>query len=205
MARIDDYQNARHLAVETLRLQPLQEILKKSGYQGKGQENIHIPFLDRTYAVTYPDFVFSDVADAAKAVPLAEQVLILHYLSAQSPSRPVGRWVAYREIPGATFYFPAFVKRAIDPLKKAFGSDAAALKRTAARLNGKTIAAGDAACEFQVLPRVPLQLIVWEADLEFGAEGNILFDGGIADILSAEDIAWLAGMLVYRLIALSRF
>lgn len=205
MARIDDYQNARNLAVEALSRQSFHEILKKSGYQGKGSETIYIPFLDRTYAVTYPDFVFSDVADAAKAVPLAEQVLILHYLSAKSPSRPVGRWVAYREIPGATFYFPAFVKRAIDPLKKAFGSDAAVLKRAAARLNGKTIAAGDAACEFQVLPRVPLQLIVWEADAEFGAEGNILFDGGIADMLSAEDIAWLAGMLVYRLIALSRF
>jgi len=31
-----------------------------------------------------------------------------------------------------------------------------------------------------------------------------VFNENIGDILSPEDIAWLAGMLVYRLIALSR-
>jgi Domain of unknown function (DUF3786) len=204
MARIDDYQNARNLAVESLCRQPLAEILKRSGYQAKESDSLHIPFLDRTYAVSYPDFRFSDTADSAKSVPLQEQVLILHYLSAASPSRPAGRWIAYREIPGAAFYFSAFVKRAIDPLKKVFGNDTGALKKAVARLNGQPIAAGDAGFEFQALPRVPLQIILWEADEEFGAEGNILFDQNVGEILTPEDVAWLAGMLVYRLMALAR-
>jgi hypothetical protein len=51
---------------------------------------------------------------------------------------------------------------------------------------------------------VPLQLILWEGDNEFPAEANILFDKTIGRILSPEDVAWLAGMVVYRLIAFSR-
>ena len=44
-------------------------------------------------------------------------------------------------------------------------------------------------------------LILWKGDDEFPPEGSILFDRGINKILSAEDIAWLSGMVVYPLIA----
>jgi hypothetical protein len=57
--------------------------------------------------------------------------------------------------------------------------------------------------EFGLLPNVPVRLILWAGDDEFPAAGNILFDENINRILSPEDIAWLAGMLVYRLIALA--
>jgi hypothetical protein len=55
-----------------------------------------------------------------------------------------------------------------------------------------------------VLPGVPLQLILWAADDEFPAEANILFDKNIGQIFLPEDVAWLAGMVVYRLMALAR-
>ncbi|MEE4264173.1 MAG: DUF3786 domain-containing protein [Desulfobacteraceae bacterium] len=45
---------------------------------------------------------------------------------------------------------------------------------------------------------------MWEGDAEFPAEANILFDQTIGRILPPEDVAWLAGMVVYRLMALSR-
>jgi len=54
------------------------------------------------------------------------------------------------------------------------------------------------------LPNVPVRLILWAGDDEFPAAANILFDQNIGGILSPEDIAWLSGMLVYRLIALSK-
>ncbi len=62
----------------------------------------------------------------------------------------------------------------------------------------------DVGFEFKVFPKVTLQLILWEGDDEFSTEANILFDETIGEILSPEDVAWLSGMLVYRLIALSR-
>ena len=62
---------------------------------------------------------------------------------------------------------------------------------------------GDVGFLFRPFPKIPIRMILWQGDDEFPPEANILFDAGVAKILSAEDIAWLAGMVVYRLIALS--
>ncbi len=203
MPRIDDYFNAAKIAIEALRLEPVKDILKRSGFEAD-PEGILVPFLNRTYRLGLPGFTFSDTAPEPKDVPIQEQVLILHYLQAGGLNFPTGNWIAYREIQGASFYFSAFVKRAIDPLKKTFGENIQGLVNAAGRLGGQAISAGDAGFEFRLLPRIPVQLILWEGDAEFPPEANILFDETIGDILSPEDVAWLAGMLVYRLMALSR-
>ena len=62
---------------------------------------------------------------------------------------------------------------------------------------------GDAAYSFRILPRLPVAVLLWKGDEEFPPEGNILFDKNISNILSAEDIAWLAGMVVYPLVGMS--
>ena len=203
MARIDDFQQARDLAARHLAREALTDIAQRSGFEPAEENSLRIPFLDRVYRVSYPDFAFSDFSDAAAEVPLQEQVLILHYLQG---CRPVlqNRWVAYREIPGAGFYFGAFVKRAIDPLKKVFGQNIAALRQAAERLGATPVETGQAAFQLDLLPYAPIQIIVWEGDEEFPAEANILFDASVGDYLSPEDAAWLASLPVYRMMALAR-
>lgn len=205
MARIDDYTNAKKIAAESLAKESFEAILNTSGFESADNNYFRIPFLNRTYRVGFPDFAFQDESETEKEVPIQEQVLILHYLEGSpNVSKPAGNWIAYREIPGAAFYFSAFVKRATDPLKKVFGRNTAGLVKAAAHLNAKKIEAGDAGLEFKLFPKVPLQMILWEGDDEFEPEGNILFDESIGQILSPEDAAWLAGMVVYRLMALGR-
>jgi hypothetical protein len=203
MPRIDDYFNAAKIAIEALDKESPAEILKRSGFEADAK-GILVPFLNRIYHISIPGFAFCDTAPEPKDVPIQEQVLILHYLQAGGLQFPTGNWIAYREIQGASFYFSAFVKRAIDPLKKTFGSDIQGLVHAAEKLGGRSIPAGDAGFEFRLLPRIPVQLILWEGDAEFPAEANILFDETIGEILSPEDVAWLAGMLVYRLMAINR-
>lgn len=204
MARIDDYFNAKKIAVEKLAGVSITEIAACSGFETANNADFNIPFLNRTYQVSYPDFKFTDLADHAAEVPIQEQVLVLHYMGAMKSIVPAGKWIAYREIPGASFYFSAFVKRAIDPLKKMFGNNVAGLKNAAEKLHATPIDVGDAGFEFQVFPKIPLQMIVYEGDEDFAAEANILFDATAGEFLSPEDAAWLAGMVVYRLMALSR-
>ena len=204
MARVDDYINARQLAVTALADEPVASLLQRSGFEGAGDESILVPFLDRIYRLTPGNYEFQDTAGADREVPIQEQILILHYLLAADVPGPSGDWVSYREIPGATFYFSAFNKRAVEPMKKVFGRDVEGFHRAADRLKGVRIDPGDAGYEFRVFPKVPLQIILYAGDDEFPAEANILFDRSIGGILSPEDIAWLAGMVVYRLIAISR-
>ncbi len=82
MPRIDDYINARNLAVEKLSQEPFEVILKRSGFESPGADTFRIPFLDRIYRVGFPRFEFEDTIERKKEIPLQEQVLILHYMSA---------------------------------------------------------------------------------------------------------------------------
>ena len=47
---------------------------------------------------------------------------------------------------------------------------------------------------------VPVALVLWRGDEEFPPDGTILFDRTVSKLLSAEDIAWIAGMVVYPLV-----
>ncbi|MEW6672876.1 MAG: DUF3786 domain-containing protein [Thermodesulfobacteriota bacterium] len=204
MARIDDYIAAKNLAAEKLSAESFELLAKRTGFEAPSPNVFRVPFLNRCYRVDYPGFSFRDEKEAGKEVPIQEQVLILHYMLGREVPALSGNWVAYREIPGAAFYFSAFVKRAVDPLKNTFGNNAAGLAHASGLLGGEAVEPGDAAFEFRLFPRVRLRLILWEGDEEFPPEANILFDSTIGSIFSPEDIAWLAGMLVYRLMALSR-
>jgi hypothetical protein len=63
---------------------------------------------------------------------------------------------------------------------------------------------GDTAVTVNVFPRVPLTLVLWRGDDEFGPEGNILFDSTISDYLPVEDIIVVSESLVRRLIKVDR-
>jgi len=201
MSRTDDYENAKKLAIENLSSIAFETIAAYSGFDPLVDDKFLVPFLDRVYQVEYPEFNF--ISEDSHEIPIQEQVLLLHYMSGR-PMTEIKEWKAYREIQGASFYYSAFVKRAIDPLKKVFGNQLKILKHTAKKLNSKTIEYGDLGLEFHVFPNIALRIIMWKGDDEFPPEANILFPSNINEILSAEDIAWLAGMLVYRLIALSK-
>jgi hypothetical protein len=204
MARVDDYEAARRLAAKELARQPLEDIMARTGLTEGLEQGMTVRFLDRTYRIPYPDFGLVDADQPEQGVPLQEQVLILHYLVGADSRRPAGKWVAYREIPGAGLYFPVFVKRAVNPLKSVFGRDIEAFRGCCRRLEGRSLDAGDAGFQFQVFPQIALQLILWGGDDEFEPEASILFNEAAGACLSPEDLAWLAGMVVYRLLAVNR-
>ena len=99
------------------------------------------------------------------------------------------------------FYLDSFLKRAKDPLLAAFGPRPDRLVELAQEAYGAgPFDSGDHSVVVRALPFVPTALILWEGDDEFPPEGNILFDRNISKFFSAEDIAWLAGMVVYPLV-----
>ena len=51
----------------------------------------------------------------------------------------------------------------------------------------------------EVFEKVPVQIILWRGDDEFGPEANLLFDRSIARIFQTEDIAVLGGFIAHQL------
>ena len=204
MPRIDDYRTARQLAIEKLVTESFDTIMQRTGFESVAGNQFRVPFLNRVYRIGFPELTFEDEADSRKEVPIQEQILILHYMLSAAPSASTDNWLSYREIPGASFYYSSFVRRAIEPLKKVFGPNIDDFIRAGDLLGGKIIDTGDAGYEFRLFPNIAVRLILWAGDAEFPAEANMVFDENSGRMLSPEDIAWLAGMLVYRLIALSK-
>jgi hypothetical protein len=211
MPRIDDYEQARELGVKQLLEKNPELVARFSGAEiqrdREGQMSLSLRFQNQRIAVTWPGFRFLN-EDSQEDLPIQQQILILHYLHgawASSGPAAAGEWISFQEVPDGRFYMDAFNKRAKIPLVQAFGDRPDQMVDLAKKLYGATpFDQGDFSVVVRALPLVPVALILWRGDDEFPAEGNLLFDKTVPRILSAEDIAWLAGMVVYPLIGVAK-
>ena len=210
MPRIDDYQQALGLVREDLSGKDPDRIAEFSGanplQDSHGIQFFSLDFLNQEITVSWPDLVVSN-KQAEGDVPIQQQVLLLHYLlgavSGRGP-RLTGEWIAFQDIPDGRFYLDAFLKRAKVPLVRTFGGKPEKFVDLAFKAyNASPFDYGDFSVLVKALPLIHVALILWKGDEEFPPEGNLLFDQNISRILSAEDIAWLAGMIVYPLIAMA--
>ena len=208
MARIDDYKESFRIAAQELKEADLPRVSRLAGVDAmvgdKGVTHIRVPFMGVGYLVRVGKDVDVVWDGAVGDVPLPEKILICHYLLRANGKPPTGDLITFRQIPDGHFYFDAFQRRARDPFLSAFGGDAELFRACAQILGGTEVETGDVAMSFQPFPRISIQLVLWRGDDELPPEAGILFDSSIQDSLSAEDIAVLSGMLVYRLMGIAR-
>ena len=206
MPRSDDYRLARELARKQLLQQTPDAVARLAGATIVGGKKegavISLSFLNRKTDIVWGDFRMG-FEGRDEEVPIQQQILLLHYLHGAGASgvAPTSEeWISFQEVPDGRFYIDAFQRRAKVPLIQAFGPNPEHLARVASELFDATaFDRGDFSVVLQALPLVPVALVLWKGDEEFPPDGNILFDRSICRLLSAEDIAWLAGMVVYPL------
>ncbi len=206
MARIDDYITAVSLGKKELTGKDPKQIARRSGAiyveETNGKTNLSIQFLNREINISWPELDFTYRLDNNE-VPIQQQVLLLHYLNLVEDVEISGEWIAYQEVPDGKFYLDAFIRRAKNPMVQGFGNNPELMVKLTTEVYGATpMAQGDQAVKIQALPLIPVALILWEGDDEFTPEGTILFDRTVSQVLSAEDIAWLAGMIIYPLLGM---
>lgn len=186
------------LAMEKLRQADLADIALKSGAVQVGPDVVLLRFLNREYEVDR--LLGRVIVHPDKApVPIAERLLILHYLVTAGGAPPLGEWIAFKELPDGLLYHSTFYKRTVKLLLKKFGDSPAALVAAAAKIGGVKAHAGDAAVTVQAFPRVAVTWALWESDDEFPAEGSVLLDRGINDYLPTEDIVVLCQTIALKL------
>jgi hypothetical protein len=209
MARIDDFKQALDLVKARLsRVNPKRaaDLFGSDSFTDEaGIPSIRIEFLGKKVFVDWP--LLNPAFEASGAtLPIQQQILLLHYLEGAilgAGVRPKGEWISYQEVPDGRFYLDAFMRRAKHPLIEAFGQRPDRLVPLAKALYGAIpLDQGDVSVLIRAAPMIPVALIIWRGDEEFPPDGNILFDRTVSGYLSAEDIAWLAGMIVYPLVGM---
>jgi hypothetical protein len=209
MPRIDDYRQALELVKPHLsRIDPkgAADIIGAEFHIDEaGKQCIRTEFLGKKVMVRWP-LLDPALEETGAPLPIQQQILLLHYLEAAVSHphvKPKGEWVSYQEVPDGRFYLDAFTRRAKTPLIEAFGKEPDQLIPLAEALYRATPSdQGDVSVLIRAIPLIPVVLIIWRGDEEFSPDGNILFDRTVSDFLSAEDIAWLAGMIVYPLVGM---
>ncbi len=158
---------------------------------GEGKGRFEIPLLNQTYEILWPGLEIRE-AGSDREPSLVVQILLLHYLLTSDGISLRGQWVSFRDLPDGRVYYPAFRAGSEERLQARFGQDVAALETAAERLGGRPAAMADHAFVFQVLPRLPIALLLWEGDEEFPPEVRLLFDSTAANYLPTEDLAVIA-------------
>lgn len=205
MARVDDFENAFKLARAELVEADPQELAQAAGAaHDPEKQEISFQFIGADVVVRLPEYRAFFATDGSQPPP-QEQALIARYLNQADGAGLLNQDITYREVTGGEFYYAAFVKRAELPLISVFGRQAARLSPAALELGGQEVPGlGDAAVRVHALPRIPITFIIHEGDDEFEPAATILFDRSINHYLTAEDVAVLASLTVYRLMRAAR-
>jgi hypothetical protein len=131
-----------------------------------------------------------------------EAVLILHYLIGflKHGFYPTGKWISFKETEGGKIFWPAFHKSTIKPLVECFQSDPEGLARNLVlHFSGRIVDGGDVAVEVAAFPGVFVRMIFWLGEDDLPPEATMLFDRGLMDVYSMEDVAVLMTLIVQRL------
>ena len=159
MPTLQDYKEARRLAVSALKGRDWKACCRKAGVDiqkvSGNRQQVSIPYLGRDHPLLVSDeTIVFEKTDPPLSIP--DQVLLLHYLLEASGTPLENRWITFREVPSGPFYYPSFVKRAVEPLVKAVGQNPEVLKRAALHLGQPVTAPGDVALRVAALPRIPI-------------------------------------------------
>ena len=161
---------------------------------------LSVRFLADEYSVDFPQRKVISLSCNALAKDFTA-ILILHYLVRKLKGLPAltGEWVSFKELSGVEGYYPAFRKRAIEPIIRKYGRHPEGILAVLERLPAKRIDQGDIGIVLEVFSEVPALVTLWRSDEEFGPEANLLFDKSITQIFCTEDIVVLAGFIASQL------
>jgi len=163
-----------------------------------GAHSLTFPFLGSAASITYPDY---EVSIGANPAPPHIAALLVYHLAISDGSLPTGTWISFADLPEASFYVTAFRGYTAARIARHFAPGAAKLGGAVESVGGKNLPGlADRAWLIPALPRVPLALLWWDADDEFDARAELLFDSTASHHLETEGYAILGSWLTSALI-----
>ena len=154
---------------------------------------ISLPVLNRTFRVNLARREVQ-VASAGRARP-AWAVLVVHYLCADAVA-PDGREVSFGYFSDCRSYLSVFGQRIVGRFLATTGRTAAQFAQRSDQLGGTRRPAPGLRYRFDLLPRVPLDLVRYEGDAEMDPGASVLYRADAERLLPAEDRVVAAELLL---------
>lgn len=159
---------------------------------------IALSYFGHPLTVSFPGLV------ASPGLPDMERVLVVRYLAADGDVPDPGDWVSFHQLPGGSFYEPAYRRRATARIVAAFGGAPDRFRAAGLAAGGSPGKFGDVSVLIPAFPRVEAVVVLHRADEEFPADAGVLFRQNVTAFLSLEDVAVLSGVIASRLARAAR-
>ncbi len=128
------------------------------------------------------------------------KILLLHYIKTGGRADLSGKWVSFSELKSGLVKSTSFTRDCEEPFREMFDRD---IQKVDSILAGHgALKRGDFptqhAWHITLLPKVPVVILYWPADSEFGSKVKILFDSTADKFLDVESLMFLVEGLVYN-------
>ena len=126
------------------------------------------------------------------------RLLILIYIKQSGKAPLQEKWINFRDLRGGSIKAEAFHGECELEIAGLLETDPIALidKLTSLGAEKADGFSADHSFILQALPRIPLLILLWEADDEFGADCKVLLDPSAVDYLDIESLCYLGEELV---------
>jgi Domain of unknown function (DUF3786) len=165
-----------------------------------------IRLLNRDFVVALSDrSIHSASADTPEYMAdFLEQLCLLAYLINARDVPLADKLCNAEALPGGQFFFRGLHSLPTGKLQSAFGDRPESLYELSGHLGAERCEFGDASVRLDVLPRVPLTIIIWGRCEEFAARASILFDKSAADQMPLDALLVAVNLAVRALTKLTK-
>jgi hypothetical protein len=151
----------------------------------------------RQFAVNRTDGTITVLSDD-KPVDITPKLNIYTLFWYCSPDALLtGEWAAFRDLKDGAPFSKAFQNGILEPLAATFTGNEDYLVSAVQKLRGQRLP--DNSLVIPAFDCIPVKLNFWDADDEFPAQANILFDKSATDYIHIESIVTIASELLYQL------
>ena len=111
-----------------------------------------------------------------------------------------GEWASPLELPTGTIFFQGPHGLPTDRIEEAFGDSVEAFRAAGTAMGGTLLEFADASYRFDVLPRLPVAVLLWAADDEFPARARFLVDRAAGATVALDMLLVVIGLVTGRLV-----
>ncbi len=139
-----------------------------------------VRLMGRDYQIAHPSAAITPNA------PLPVQTFLLRWLLEGKKEAFGGKFLTFREMPWGELYIKPYTGRVLTRAAFTFGTRIAAFQSACEKMGARKLPRGDAGYEFELLPGLYIQILVWEGDEEFPPNAQVLYSDNFG-ALAAED------------------
>lgn len=125
-------------------------------------------------------------------------LLALHYLCAEETGVDTLE-VSLNHFADCRTYCTVFSKRVVQRFLATAGRNEESFSEASERIGGMRVEGGGMRYTYNLLPRVPLDIVRYDGDEEFGPDANVIYRADAANLLPAEDRIVAAELLLEAL------